>query len=235
MKHRNAPLRVALTSCLRLAAGVVLMGFLSATESLQGADDATAPSKAQADFLAMRTQAVMQMDGDFLRKENFSPEQVQLFVTTRIAAEDTMMAEGRRQPGSVFLPGMLTKQMDVALTTAFGTEIARRYRSWMNENLGRETILHDPALRAKDWLTPEEQQKLARVWGPIIAASMDITFHPDFQKSSREEKTAFVDRLLEQYYDAAVAIFDAGKLAELKKRLSDMRVEGLKEVQTDSE
>jgi len=211
------------------------LALFSTAGALSAAEETADRQKARADMLAMRTQAAMQMDGEFLRKENFSPEQVQLFVTTRIAAEDTVMAEGRRQPGSVFLPGMLTKQMDVALTTAFGMEIARRYRSWMNENLGRETILHDPALRAKDWLTPEEQQKLARVWGPIVAASMDITFHPDFQKSSREEKTAFVDRLLEQYYDAAVAIFDAGKLAELKKRLSDMRVEGLKEIEAGQE
>jgi hypothetical protein len=229
MKHRNAPLRVALTSCLRLAAGVVLMGFLPATESLQGADDATAPSKAQADFLAMRTQAVMQMDGGFLRG------QIELFVATRIAAEDAVMAERRRQPGGVLLPGMLSKQMDAALAGAFDPEVAKRYRVWMNDSLGRDTILHNPVLRAKDWLTPEEQRKLARAWGPIVAAAMDVTFHPKFQSASREEKRAFIDRLLEQYDAAAADVLDAGKLAELKKRLVEMRAEGLKELNAGPE
>lgn len=219
---------------LILVCGCLAIAGLKAAD--ETATDKTVDRQAaEAKFLEIRTQAVMQIDGDFFREEKFTREQVQLFTTTRLAAEDKMRRILHQTHGAVFLPSMLAFQMDTSLAEAFSQQIARRYRTWANSRLGWEIIWDNPILKAREWLTFEEQDKLARAWGPICAASMDVTFDPKFQRASLGEKQALAERLTGDYFKSAAGILDSDKLVELKKRLNEMRVAGLKEMDAGTE
>ena len=89
-----------------------------------------------------------------------------------------------------------------------------------------------PGLDANDWLTAEEQGKLAHAWGPILFELLDRAMDPEFQKSiaTREAKLACSDKLNDAYLEAAKGLLSPAQFTKLQERFAEMRKLGLAEL-----
>ncbi len=216
-----------------------MCGLILATASIaadeDSADQDAIRKSAEKKFLDMRTQAVKDMDGDFFVEEKFTPEQVHVFITTRIAAEDRVMARLRKTPGAAFLPSLFAAEMDSGFAEAFNPEVAQRYRMWADTKNVWIFMMEDPILKLKDWLTSEELTNLAQAWGPILADSMNTAYEPTYINASMDEKVALLDQLTGNYITAAKKILGAAKLAILQERFTEMRVAAIKELASPEE
>lgn len=216
------------------AAVLLSGGWAAAAEGVSTSSPATgtnASEDAKAKFYAIRRQAVMQLDGDFFKAAKFTPEQEEKFIAVRIEAEDRVLAQVHESQGTVpFMPSILARELDTAFAKAFSQDLARQYREFVNTRLGREFVQGSDELQADDWLTPEEQEKLAQAWGPIVCEAMDRSYDKKFETAPKNEKMAYYDRMMKECAAAAAGILSPAKQAKLKKCFQAMREKTLAEL-----
>lgn len=202
-------------------------------------DDTSKQSAAQkvaeARFLKLRTEAVTKWNKKFFVEEKLTPEQIQLFVTTRLDAEDRMMSRLRKTPGAILLPSLMAAEMDAAFAKAFDPEIAKRYREWANTEDVWTFLIDDPILKARDWLTADELVNLAKAWAPTMAGSMNEGYKPTFAKATKSEPLALYDRTMMSYVVAAKGCLNPAKFSKLKERFAEMRLAAISYMENPEE
>lgn len=217
------------------------LGFLPANPSpAQDSPSANATpdaerEKAVAEFHRIRRDTIREIDGGFFKQSHFTPEQEELFIKVRLAAEDRFRTRLEQTKGASLHVEKMWEDMYGGLSKAFGSKLGDQYREYHETQQGREVILLNPDLKAKEWLTDDEIEQLARAWGPTCSQMLSFAMSPEYKVTTPAQKLAAWDNYVAEYLRTAKPILPASKFLKLHEYYTTARPKALAYFETGIE
>jgi hypothetical protein len=219
-----------LVSCL----GLILLADLASAQIVPK-KNITTEAEAVAEFYRIRRESIRKYDGHFMQESGLTPEQEELFIKTRLDAEDAYRAHLTHTKAAALRIDELWQFQEAALAKAFSPDFAQKYRESLDTRSALEMIVSNPDLKAFEWLTNDEIDQLAKAWSPPLSRISILSMAPEFKTTPPAEKIALYDRYVADLLSAAKPILPEPKYQTLQNYFTTSRPQTIADLEKAEE